>query len=102
MLMTSGHFSLYVSGIPSGWFHLAVSILGPSDGEGFRVYYDGVLKGSDSSRGGGTKSGNSGQLVLGRRLIDLNSYYASVTVDELTLWNRSLTAAEITAIYRIV
>ena len=80
MLMTSGHFSLYVSGIPSGWFHLAVSILGPSNGEGFQVYYDGAVKGSDTSLGGGTKSGNSGQLVLGRRLIDLSSYYASVTV----------------------
>ena len=63
------------------------------------MYYDGVLKGSDTSLGGGTKSGNSGQLVLGRRLVDLGGFYASVTVDELTLWSRSLTAAEITAIY---
>ena len=98
----SGRFSLVVSDVPSGWFHLVVSIVGPSDGEGFRVYYNGVLEGSDSSRGGETGSGNSGQLVIGKRLVDLSGYYASVTVDELTLWSRSLTAAEIVAIHEMV
>ena len=102
MKLTSGQFSLGVSGIPSGWFHLVVSIVGPSNGEGLRVYYNGVLKGSDSSKGGGTANGNSGQLVIGRRLVTVNGFFASVTVDELTLWSRSLTAAEITAIHQMV
>ena len=37
---------------------------------------------------------NSGDVVIGRRYVDRDDKYCSTMVDELMLWNRSLTTQE--------
>ena len=42
---------------------------------------------------------SSGGMIIGRKTVDANDFYTSVIVDELTLWNRSLTTQEINDMY---
>ena len=60
---------------------------------GFKVYWDGVLKGS-STVGAGSNT-NSGKTLT----VPFN-YLCTLDFDELTLWNRLLTEDEIELIYK--
>ena len=75
---------MYIPGKPTGWFHLTVVYHG--DGKNVDVYYDGERKVTVSPSGAIEPSG-SGRIVIGRRFIDAFSGYATVEIDELTLWN---------------
>ena len=71
---------------PSGWFYLAIIYEGK--GNGFKVYYDGVLKSADTQgRPTSYKTQTSGRMVIGRRSTAHNGRNAEVMVDELALWN---------------
>ena len=84
---------------PEGWFHLVLNYIGPADGQGITIYKDGILQGSDTSKGGPSYPPGDGRVVVGRWFTDRDRDYASVEVDELTFWNRALTLQEIQAIY---
>ena len=43
----------------------------------------------------------SGRVVIGRRFVDEDGYYCSVTVDELMMWNRALSDAEVMSLYNL-
>ena len=71
---------------PSGWIHLTIIYEGK--GNGFKVYYDGVLKSSDSEgHPHGYDTQGSGRIMIGRKYTTYNGYNAEVMVDELALWN---------------
>ena len=71
---------------PTGWFHLTLVFHGA--GNGASVYYDGTLMDTDTSGfGSSLKTVSSGQMVLGRQKCDYDGKYATVNVDELTLWD---------------
>ena len=81
-----GHsYGVVSAELPSGWFHLTIIYEGK--GNGFKVYYDGVLKFSDSeSRPGGYDTRGSGRIVIGRKYAAYNGHNSGVMVDELALW----------------
>ena len=54
-------------------------------------YTKGNLKHGDNASG---EEASSGHVVIGRRHVDSDSRYCSTMVDELMLWNRSLTSQE--------
>ena len=82
-----GHSYGVVSAEPlSGWFHLTIIYEGK--GNGFKVYYDGVLKSSDSEgQPHGYEALGSGRIVIGRKYAAFNGHNVEVMVDELALWN---------------
>ena len=70
----------------SGWFHLTIIYEGK--GNGFKVYYDGVLKSSVSEGHSiAYETRGSGRIMIGRKYAAANGFYAEVMVDELALWN---------------
>ena len=79
----------------SDWFHMVVVY----HSGGLTVHHVGSLEQSDTSKDPGTHSASSGRMVIGRKAVDVNAFYTSVVVDELALWNRSLTAKEINDMY---
>ena len=88
--------SFYAEGSrPSGWFHLVVNYIGPEEGEGIRVYYDGVLVGSDTRKNVHTISEGNGQIAIGRFYNNNKWRDGSVVVDDLILFNQALTDDEI-------
>ena len=75
---------MYILGKPAGWFHLTVVY--HEAGNDVDVYYDGERK-VTVSRSGAIEPSGSGHMVIGRRFIDAFNGYATVEIDELTLWN---------------
>ena len=83
---------------PTGWFHFVLNYIGPNDGEGIRVYYDGIEVASYTTSGSGLNLSGVGRIVVGREYTDVNFYYTTLHLDELIFFNRSLTSDEITAL----
>ena len=73
------------------WVHAVMIYYGPNTG--IRVHVNGGVK-TDKGRSASSKEASSGHVVIGRRYVTVNEKYCSVTVDELMLWNRSLTTEE--------
>ena len=64
------------------------------------VHHVGSFEQSDTSmEDPRTYRASSGKMIIGRKTVDANDFYTSVIVDELTLWNRSLTTQEINDMY---
>lgn len=92
---TDGGFVL-VAGhpIPNGeWSHVAMTYDANAGADNFRLYVNGILAGSMTATG--TLKTNKGILFVGGDRY--NRYYDDVTIDELRLWNRALTASDILA-----
>ena len=86
---------------PSGWTHIVMNYIGPNDGEGIRIYYNGtqVASGTNLIRyfdQSVSKSGD-GRIVVGRPFTDKDERYVSIQVDELIFFNRALTTDEVQA-----
>ena len=77
----------------------------PDNGQGIRIYEDGVLTDSEVTKSGGTYSAGDGREVVGRPYtyqasfyasVDVDeSFYASVDVDELLFFNQKLSDQQI-------
>ena len=95
--MLDGFFRLFVSK-PTGWFHVVLNLIGPNNGEGFRIYHDGNMMGRTTEVQGGTYTEGDGRIVIGRRFTGSteNHIYTSVTVEELLFFNKALNDTEIT------
>ena len=95
MNLPDGHFGVSHS-IPTGWTHVVLNYIGPSNGQGIMIYYDGVEVANGTAR----SSYNSfpsgyGRVVVGRYFINKDKEYTSVQVDELIYFNNSLTNEQI-------
>ena len=96
-----GYFT-FIEPQTSNWVHAVMNFIGSNEGQGIRIYNDDKLIGNDTTKSNGSFAPSNGGIQLGR--IDfrwLNNpgstypLYASVEVDELLIFNRTLTEIEI-------
>ena len=82
---------------PSGnvWNHIVLNYLGRVSGQGIRIYYNGVLTGSDTTSHSGTFSDGPGRVLVGRWAERHAGDFAGVDLDEILMFNESLTQLEI-------
>ena len=90
-----GAFEVRNLHLSSGWTHIGLNYIGPNNGQGIRVYQDGVQAGSDVTRSNTMYSVPSGRVVVGRLYTNLDSEYLGVDVDELLFFNGKLREKEI-------
>jgi len=80
----------------NNWYHLACTY----DGINTTIYINGV-----EEKEGGNLSGNityhpsTANIAIGRTYTSYNTYYYNGTIDEVRIYNRSLTASEILELY---
>ena len=81
-----------------------LNYIGPNDGEGIRIYYNGTEAASDTTRDGGSYSAGDGRIVVGRYYTDHDGAedYASVQIDELIFFNHALNNDNVNALYNAV
>ena len=83
----------------SGWFHLVLNFLGPNDGQGIHIYYNGELKSVKDKPVQHTYAEGDRRIVIGRYYSGNNNTkydrFASVQVDELLFFNQALKLDEI-------
>ena len=96
-----GYFEFFAPST-SNWVHAVMNFIGPNEGQGIRIYNDGKLIGNDTTKDNATHSPSNGGIQIGRvDLLFVNNpsttypFYASVEVDELLIYNRTLTEPEI-------
>ena len=82
------------------WFHIVFNFLGTRNDQGVRVYIDGALAGTDSGpMSMALFTVMQGQIALGQigevRAVGESNRFSSIQVDEMLIFNRALTAAEI-------
>ena len=70
-------------------------------GDGTIVYEDGRPEGVADALRSVTFDVPSGNLVLGRRFVDLDGFYSSLTIDEITIFDVALSAADVEMIYQM-
>ena len=87
---------------PSGWTHFVPNYVGPNNGDGIRIFYDGVEVGSDTTKGTNSFPTGDGRIAVGRRFTNEDRNYPSVQVDDLVFFNRNLSLADIQAIFNAV
>ena len=99
--LPDGHFE-FRGERRSGWVHAVMNYVGPNEGQGIRIYNDGELIGSDTTKSGEANSPSDGRILIGRADLPLIGsgggtlpFYTSVEVDELLIFNRTLTEPEI-------
>ena len=97
--MSTGHFTKFITK-PSGWIHVVLNFIGPNEGEGIRIYHDGVQAGSKTTIGGKSKNNGNRRIVIGRNFAGSPDIHSSVQVDELLFFNEVLTDDEITMLSR--
>ena len=79
---------------PTGWTHLVLNYLGPSDSEGIKVYRDGA-EGPDVTKDDLSCSTGDGRVVIGLASPDADRFYGTFQIDELIFFNETLTPEEI-------
>ena len=79
-----------------------LNYIGPDDGQGIKMFYDGAEVASDTSKTERSNPVREGRIVVGRTYTDKDEAYGSVQVDELIYFNQALIESEIKAIYKSV
>ena len=73
------------------WLHTVMIYNGPNTE--IRLLVSGEVRTTDTLHDKTTER-NSGRVIIGKRYLEVNGRYCSSMVDELRLWNRSLTVEE--------
>ena len=76
-----------------------MNYIGPNDGEGVRIYYDGEEVASGTTKSSSSYSAGDGKITVGRYYTNVNTLYASVQVDELVFFNQTLSNDNINLLY---
>ena len=63
------------------------------------MYHDGSEIGTDTTKASTSTIPGNGRVEIGRRVLTSSTYYASVYVDEIKMYNRQLSESEIQNMY---
>ena len=85
------------TGVPTGWFHAVLTF----QGDQITVYQNNILQNRPLQTGFVSEPSGSGTVVIGKGIIDRDNYMGTVVVDELAMWNRVLSEAEVAQLYDI-
>ena len=76
-----------------------LNYLGPNDGQGIRIYYNGTEVKSETTKVLRSRSAGDGRIVVGRVYTKRDDNYASMQIDELIFFNKALSTTEIQVLY---
>lgn len=88
-----GGYDFPAPGLDNGWHHISVSI----DVSTYTVYYDGTSIGTQPHTGFNCLDATF-RFILGNDIVCAPEFY-TMFLDDIAVWNRTLTASEITALY---
>ena len=79
--------------------HVVVNYIGPNNGDGIRIFYDGVEVASDTTRDPSSLPGGDGRIVVGTVYTEVNGHYANGQIAELLFFNQALNVIDIKELY---
>ena len=78
-----------------------LNYIGPNDGEGIRIYYDGTEVVRDTDKSAWSYPAEDGRIVLRRQYTDQDRLYSSIQVDELIFFNEKLNSNDIDTLFKL-
>ena len=93
LFLQDGRFITYHSK-PSGWVHIVLNYIGPNNGEGIKIYSDGVEQ-ADTTKQSLSFSAGDGKIIIGRIFPNEDRNYGTFQIDKLIFFNQALTPEEI-------
>ena len=99
--VSDGGISHYGTKPANNWFHIVVNYFGPNNEQGFKTYFNGNHGITDSTKWQHNFAPSNRKIVIGRLFVEINHYYTSMSVDELLIFNHTLTLQEINSLYNI-
>ena len=94
--LLDGNFWIPDLPVSLNWVHVVLNYIGPDEGtQGTRGYLDGELKGTDTVKFQIHYQPGNARVVVGKDYTDLDTYYASVGVDDLFFFNQKLSDEQI-------
>ena len=84
------------------WLHVVINYFGVEEGQGFLVYFNGdkvTDENSERTEDDTPAAKSSGRIVIGRSFIEDDNHYASMVMDEVTMFDSSLKSEHINILY---
>ena len=78
-----------------------LNFIGPNGGQGVQAFKDGIRRAHHLWGSTSTQTDGDGRVVVGKKYVDNNNYYAHVEVDELIFFNKALMEEEVGHLYNI-
>ena len=97
---TTARFSVDLN-LLSGWNHVTVNYLGPNNGQGIRVYRNGLQKGSDDIKFQPDLRLGDDRTAVGRLYTKDDGNYGSFEIDELAFFNVKLSDDQIVELFDV-
>ena len=103
MFFRTEYITMFISTVPTEWYHLVFKYIGesPVSVDSVVIYHDGVEVGSSTQKVSYSTTAGQSVVVLGRKLVQSELDFASVMVDELLFFNRHLTEEEAQILYNM-
>ena len=89
------YISMNVLGVPTGWFYVVLTY----QDQTLAAYHNKIVQTGRQVSGAASSLSASGTAFIGKSYVDVDNHYSSVIVDELVMWNRVLSPAEVVQIY---
>ena len=99
MVNETNRQKLTINGRSTEWLHIVLIL--PAPKEGILVYHDNIMQSGSANSESVSPGTPSGRTVIGKRYTNSNQNHGTVIVDELTIWNRALSEAEVGPIYNM-
>ena len=103
MYLPDGRFKEHIPIPFMKWTHVALNYIGPEEGQGMRVYYDGTLTGNITAKIFSTSPDGEERIFIGRFFLDIDRIgYGNIDLDELLFFNETVSEQEILAVKNLV
>ena len=93
--VSEGKFHPLIVPMSPVWTHIVLNYIGPLNGQGIRIYQNGLQTGYDDTLVPGSYSPGDGRVAVGRVYTDDNDQHGGVDVDELLFFNQALSDDQI-------
>ena len=84
---------------PYSWTHVVFNFIGPNNGQGIRIYVDGVNTASDTIKTPRNRNAADGRVYAGNSALEK---FTSVDLDELLFLNHKLSDQQVALIKNII
>ena len=98
--LQDGHFTAFPNK-PTGWTQVVLNYIGPNNGQGLRVFYNGTQVATDNTKSTALFTSGDGRIVVGRYYTGRRQRYASVEVDKLMFFNHSLSIEQVSRLQNV-
>ena len=95
LYLDNGYLNVKLQNLPEIWTHVVLNYVGLEECTGIKIYENGRFTAADTTKTRSVYAPAEGRLVIGRSSIASDGRYSSVKLDELMLFDSTLSEDQI-------